>query len=511
MSFTGNAGGRFQIRRIRNGSTAECFITANGPFSQTFAEPTGFHTPNWNFVDSNDNEYDPAQAYTTGAEVVFGTGDNQGIYVARRDVAAATDDSNEPTLNDTDDNWEYEGPEGDPLVLTPQLIVNGTDIMLDGTRADPPVSASITGVQWQVSTGTAFENVDTGRAGFSLTGAINTTTGLGTSLQIDRNLILRNAPEDIQPTPNFNDGALMGGMLVLRAVISYNITGVTDEMGNNQVLMCTTGMTLTRTVLTESSMFAQIRLIDTTASPNPSNGSASQIWNSGWTTDKTFRTDLFIGANNVAADATGLAGLTFQWWNSDGMIDMQTGRDLTINRNDVDTAETYYVEVTEVETGTVFQSNSLEIRDFLDPIQFVEVGTSTVDTGSAAMLTVIPYQNGSPMSGLTALNTEYRFEYRTQDMPTDMTGQRNNVTPGRDGRFNTATTPALRFPPLTGGTIASTGLPYEDDDDPVITDGIAVAGHNTELMGVTIMLRDDEVGNFGAFIDYDVVFTMVGN
>ena len=509
MSFTGNAGGRFQIRRIRNGSTAECFITANGPFSQTFAEPTGFHTPNWNFVDSNDNEYDPNQAYTTGAEVVFGDGDNQGIYVARRDVAAAADDSNEPTLNDTDANWEYEGPEGDPLVLTPQLIVNGTDIMLDGTRAAPPVNASITNVQWQVSTGATFEDVDTGRAGFSLTGVMNGTTG--TSLQIDRNLILRNADIMVQPTANFNDGALMGGMLILRAVISYNITGVTDEMGNNQVLMCTAGMTLTRTVLTESSMFAQIRLIDTTVSPNPSNGSASQIWNSGWTADKTFRTDLFIGANNVAGDATGLSGLTFQWYDSDGLRMGDESRDLTINRNDVDTAETFYVEVTEVETGTVFQSNSLEIRDFLDPIQFVEVGTATVDTGSAAMLTVIPYQNGSPMSGLTDMNTEYRFEYRTQNSPTDMTGQRNNMTAGINGRFDQAVTPAQRFPPLTGGTVASTGLPYEDDTNPVITDGIAVAGHNTELMGVTIMLTDGEVSNFGAFIDYDVVFTMVGN
>ena len=514
MSFTGNAGGRFQIRRIRNGSTAECFITANGPFSQTFAEPTGFHTPNWNFEDNNTNAWQENTAYPVGAIVVDGTGDNEGIYRARQAAPA----NQRPTSMDTDDFWEYEGPEGDPLVLTPQLIVNGTDINMSGARAAPPVNASITGVQWQVSVGATFEDVDTGREGFSLTGVVNSTTELATSLQIDRNLILRNADETIQPTPNFNDGALMGGMLVLRAVISYNITGVTDETGANQTLMCTTGMTLTRTVLTESSMFSQIRLIDntpTTPPGLPSNGSASQIWNSGWTAAKTFRTDLYIGANNVAADASGISGLTFQWYDSDGIRAGDVSRDLTIDRNDVDTAETFYVEVTEVETGTVFQSNSLEIRDFLDPIQFIETGTATVDTGSAAMLTVVPYQNGMPMRGLTASNTIYRFEYRVQNSPTDMTGQRGGTIPAGQplagniyGAFNTATTPAQRFPVTTG---VSTGLPYENDTDPAITNGIAAAGHNTDITGVTIMLRDDEVANFGAFIDYDVTFTMVGN
>ena len=214
---------RDRIRRIRNGSTAECFLTANGPFSQTFAEPTGFHTPNWNFVDNNTNTYNSGTAYTVGTLVVFGTGDNEGIYRARQAVPAGQ----APTLMDTNDFWEYEGPEGDPLEITPQLLVNGTDINLDGTRAAAPVNAAITDVQWQVSTGTAFENVDTSLDGFELTGTVN--NGRGTTLRIDRNL---------DNTANFNPGALMGGMLILRAVISYNITGVTDEAGNNQTLMC---------------------------------------------------------------------------------------------------------------------------------------------------------------------------------------------------------------------------------------------------------------------------------
>ena len=502
MSFTGNAGGRFQIRRIRNGSTAECFITANGPFSQTFAEPTGFHTPNWNFEDHNTSAWQENTSYAVGAVVVDGTGDNEGIYRARQ----AVPDNQRPTQMDTDEFWEYEGPEGDPLVLTPQLIVNGVDINLDGARASAPVNASILGVQWQVSVGTTFEDVDIGREGFSLTGTVNGTTGLGTSLQIDRNLILRNAPETLQPTPNFNDGALMGGMLVLRAIISYNITGVTDSAGANQTLMCTTGMTLTRTVLTESSMFSQIRLIDTTVSPNPSNGSAAQIWNSGWTVPKTFRTDLYIGANNVAADAVGLAGLTFEWHNSDGVIAGQTDRDLTIDRNDVDTAETYFVRVTEVETGTVFESNSLEIRDFLDPIQFVEVGTATVDTASQGMLTVIPYQNGAPMSGLEGTvtingvvtpKTLFQFEIRRQASPTDMTGARIPW----DNNFALAS----RFPANPDNQS------YTADDDPVLANGRANARYAATPMGASIVITDGEVGNFGCFIDYDVIFTMVGN
>ena len=511
MSFTGNAGGRFQIRRIRNGSTAECFLTANGPFAQTFAEPTGFHTPNWNFVDSRTNTYADNTAYTVGTIVVFGSGDNEGLYRAREAIPA--NNTTGPTLNDTNELWEYEGPEGDPLILTPQLIVNGTDINLSGARAAAPVNAAITHVQWQVSTGANFVNIDPSLDGFDLLrpdattvdNAVTTVDGVANVANGTNNYLLR-IDRNLDNIANFNTGALMGGQLILRAIISYNITGVTDSAGANQVLMCTTGMTLTRTVLTESSMFSQIRLIDTTPSGQASNGSAAQIWNSGWTTDKTLRTDLYIGANNVAADATGLAGLTFQWHNSDGMIAGQTGRDLTINRNDVDTAETYFVDVTEVETGTVFRSNSLEIRDFLDPIQFVEVGTSTVDTASQGMLTVIPYQNGAPMAGLdgtvvingeTIPKTLFQFEIRRQNMPTDMTGQRIP--------WDTTFDIADRFP---DNPVSRT---YADDDDPVLVNGRANAGYAVTPMGATIVITDGEVGNFGCFIDYDVIFTMVGN
>ena len=493
MSFTGNGGGRFQIRRIRNGSTAECFLTANGPFNQTFAEPTGFHTPNWNFVDHNTNTWAAGTTYGVGILVVFGTGDNEGIYRSR----IAGNVGNTPTLNDTDDNWEYEGPEGDPLEITPQLIVNGVDLMLDGTRAASPVLAAITDVQWQVSTGATFVDIDPTLDGFSLVGT--QLGGRGTTLQIDRNL---------DNAANFNTGALMGGQLNLRAVISYDITGVVDANNLNQTLMCNAGMVVSRTVLTESSMFSQIRLVDTTPANMPSNGSASQIWNSGFRADKRLRVDLFIGANNVAADPVGITGLTFQWSNSDGTIPGATNRDLDITRNDVNTAETYFCVVTDVETGETYQSNSLEIRDFLDPIQFQEIGTATVDTGSAAMLTVIPYQNGAPMIGLTAANTIYSFEYREQNASNDMTGQRNNDTAGRNGRFDTTVSIANRFPVTTG---TSTGLNYVNDDNPVITGGIARAGHNTDIMGVTIMLTNGEVGTFGAFIDYDVSFMMVGN
>lgn len=484
MSFTGNAGGRFQIRRIRNGSTAECFITANGPFMQTFAEPTGFHFPNWNFVDSRTNMYADNTAYTINTLVVFGTGDNEGIYRAR--VAIPADNTTGPTLNDTNDLWEYEGPEGDPLELTPQLIVNGVDLNLDGTRAASPVNAAITDVQWQVSTGSTFENVDTDLDGFDLTGTM--LNGRGTTLRIDRNLDLAS---------HFNTGALMGGMLILRAVITYNITGVTGDDGTNTDLMCNAGMTLTRTVLTESSMFSQIRLIDTTPSGQASNGSAAQIWNSGWRTDKTLRVDLFIGANNVAATEAGRAGLTFQWSNSDGTIMGETNRDLTIDRNDVDTAETFFCTVTDVTSGETYQSNSLEIRDFLDPIQFVEIGTATVDTGSQAMLNVQPYQNGAPMIGCNATNTVFQFEYRQQTSPTDMTGTRV----AWDSDFDLD----MRFPSNP------TGRSYTADDNPVLANGRANVGYDAGVLGATIVVTDAEVGNFGIFIDYDVMFTMVGN
>ena len=497
MSFTGNGGGRFQIRRIRNGSTAECFVTANGPFNQTFAEPTGFHTPNWNFVDNNTNTWAAGTTYGLDVLVVFGTGDNEGIYRSR----IASNTGNMPTLNDTDNNWEYEGPEGDPLEITPQLIVNGVDLNLNGDRAASPVLAAITDVQWQVSTGTAFVDIDESEDGFSLVGT--QLAGRGTTLQIDRNL---------DNADNFNPGALMGGQLNLRAVISYNITGVVDENNQNQTLMCNAGMVVTRQVLTESSMFSQIRLVDTTPANMPSNGSAAQIWNSGFRADKRLRVDLFIGANNAASTPEGRAGLTFQWSNSEGEITGATNRDLDIDRNDVNTAETYFCVVTDVETGTTYQSNSLEIRDFLDPIQFQEIGTATIDTGAAAMLTVIPYQNGAPMQGLTAANTIYSFEFRVQNSATDMTGQRGTTIPTGQprageiyGAFDTTVSVANRFPVTTG---TSTGLPYSSD---TVTNGVANAGHNSDITGVTVMLTNDEVGTFGAFIDYDVSFTMVGN
>ena len=168
----------------------QCFVTANGPFSQTFAEPTGFHTPNWNFLDENSNRYNPAQTYASGTEVVFGTGDNEGIYLARPQPDATPPNvipaGQEPTLNDTDDFWEYEGPEGDPLEITPQLVVNGVDLMLDGTRADSPVLAAITNVQWQASIGAEFRDVDPTSDGFELAGTL--LGGRGTTLRIDRNL-----------------------------------------------------------------------------------------------------------------------------------------------------------------------------------------------------------------------------------------------------------------------------------------------------------------------------------
>ena len=103
---------------------------------------------------------------------------------------------------DTNDFWEYEGPEGDPLEITPQLLVNGTDINLNGTRAAPPVNAAITEVQWQVSIGATFEAVDTSLDGFELVGT--TLNGVGTTLRIDRNL---------DNASHFNPGALMGCLL----------------------------------------------------------------------------------------------------------------------------------------------------------------------------------------------------------------------------------------------------------------------------------------------------------
>ena len=151
----------------------------------------------------------------------------------------------------------------------------------------------------------------------------------------------------------------------------------------------------------------------------------------------------------------------------------------------------------------MFRSNSLEIRDFLDPIQFVEVGTSTVDTASQGMLTVIPYQNGAPMAGLdgtvvingeTIPKTLFQFEIRRQNMPTDMTGQRIP--------WDTTFDIADRFP---DNPVSRT---YAADDDPVLPNGRANAGYAATPMGATIVITDGEVGNFGCFIDYDVIFTM---
>ena len=125
------------------------------------------------------------------------------------------------------------------------------------------------------------------------------------------------------------------------------------------------------------------------------------------------------------------------------------------------------------------------------------MGTATVDTASQGMLTVIPYQNGAPMLGATPTNTVFSFEYRQQQSPTDMTGQRL--------AWDTGFALADRFPDN------ATGRAYVADDDPVLANGIARVGYDATVMGATIVITDGEVGNFGLFIDYDVDFTMVGN
>ncbi len=494
MSFSGNGAGRFQIRRIRNGSTAESLITANGPLFQDFAEPTGQHTPNWDNREEADliPDFSRVTSYSIGNEVEF-TG---GIYMALVAIAATTtgSDSNDPTVGETNDLWEYEGPIGTPLVLSPQLLVNGVEVDVTSplTRSASPVNALVTNIQWYVLVGGtagtiltipaigSYEAVNTGLMGFSVSDGM---------LSIDRNL------DDTSPSI-FNTQALQDNMLHLRCRISYNITGVLDSGNNLQTLTSDSFVTIRRTLLTESSMFSRIYLTDTGV-----NGSSAQVWNSGFTGDKVFQADLIIGANIANDDAD--FDVTYQWHDSNGTIAGAVARTLTRTRAQVDTAETYFCVVTDVHTGIDYTTNSIELRDFLDPVQFVEVGTSTVDTGSNGMLQIIPYQNGAPMAGLTASNTTYSFEIRRQANATDMTGTRIAwiTTSGAGGL-----TAANRF--TSAGTSS-----YVADTDPALTNGIARTPHDpaSGVEGATIVITDTEMGAFGAFIDYDVEFDMVAN
>ena len=538
MSFTGNGGGRFQIRRIRNGSTAESIIIADGPFQQDFSDPTGFHDPNWDTTpDSTAGAlWDSATTYATGNRVIFGTLDEQGVYESLQD----NNTGNSPTLNTSNDYWEFEGFEGDPLILSPQLLVNGVNVALNGTRAAAPVNALIAdlegppivpGVQWQVQVNGVYRNVDTNTPGFRLITSTQAETEYNTDnrrtdasypdtgtnawlLAIDRNLDL---------AANFNTGALQEGRLYIRAVITYTITGVTDMMANPQPLTSEAYAIIQRTVLTESSMFSRIQLVDTGSA-----GSSAQIWNSGFTGPKSMDVDLFIGANNILDNPDSdveitwfridpgnnrnlitdpIDGITFSQETVPPATPETTGnhtnRRITITRAAVLVAGTFFATVREVTTGDTYTSNSIELRDFLDPIQFVETGTATIDTGSNGRLTIVPYQNGQLMdevnptmgadtSPATQSNTEYTFELNRLASPTDTTGVAMS--------FNNLDLDE-RFPENPRGR-AYTAVG-------TLARGTASCYHDRDINGATIVIEDTEVGPFGMFIDYAVQFTMV--
>ena len=529
MSFTGNGGGRFQIRRIRNGFTTEALIIGDGPFQQDFSDPTGFHEPNWDTSGTQStaaNQWAAGTTYQEGDEVIFGDLDNQSVYRS----LINNNTGNSPTLIMSNDFWEWEGYEGDPLILSPQLFVNGVNSPLNGTRAAAPINSLITGVTWQVLANGAYENVNTAtttpaRQGFRLitdTQAETEYSGDNRGANVDypdtgTNTWLLAIDRNLNDVANFNAGALREGRLYLRARITYQITGVQDSVDrtNPQDLTADAYIVIQRTVLTESSMFSRIQLVDTGES-----GSSAQIWNSGFTGSKTMEVDLFIGANNIIDDTT--SDIEILWFrveagdDTDLVNNPQTGitfpsddtyvgdhpnRRITITRDAVLTANTFYATVREVTTGTTFTSNFIELRDFLDPIQFIETGTATIDTGSAAELTIVPYQNGAlmdqvnpnmgnavPNTNPVQYNTTYTFEINQLSDPEDTGGTLrpfNNLAIG------------TRFPDNANGRDYGPGR------------ATAFCAHDRTINGARIIIQDDEVGPFGIFLDYTVNFNMV--
>ena len=475
MAFNGTGAGRFQIRRLRNGSTAESIITANRPRFQDFAEPTGVYNPNWNSTEEAGDvtDFDSTATYSVGNEVEY----LGGIYRAE---VVLSDPVPVPTTMQSDSNWEYEGPIGLPLRLTPSLLVNGVDIAFDGARHASPVNALILTVTWAyLNNAGTYTNVATSNNGWSLASPGGHT--LNEQLVIERNIG--------QTAGDFPAGAIMDNTIFLRCTITYNITGVLTGANTLQTLTSTSFVEIRKNILTESSMFARILLTEQVGQA----GASSQIWNSGFTGSKTFRADLIIGA------AIRTTSVTYEWFNSNSAtINIGTDRNLTITRADVDTAETYFCVVTDQDTNTEYVTNTIELRDFLDPVQFVEIGTATVDTGSNAMVTILPYQNGKNMAGLTAANTSYRFEILRQANATDMTG---TEIPWLTSAGAGGLSGAARFEGSNAGT-------YSNSD---VTDGYATTGHDPTIMGVTINITDTELGAFGAFIDYDVTFTAIAN
>ena len=294
-------------------------------------------------------------------------------------------------------------------------------------------------------------------------------------------------------------------------------------MANPQPLTSEAYAIIQRTVLTESSMFSRIQLVDTGSA-----GSSAQIWNSGFTGPKSMDVDLFIGANNILDNPDSdveitwfridpgnnrnlitdpIDGITFSQETVPPATPETTGnhtnRRITITRAAVLVAGTFFATVREVTTGDTYTSNSIELRDFLDPIQFVETGTATIDTGSNGRLTIVPYQNGQLMdevnptmgadtSTATQSNTEYTFELNRLASPTDTTGVAMS--------FNNLDLDE-RFPENPRGR-AYTAVG-------TLARGTASCYHDRDINGATIVIEDTEVGPFGMFIDYAVQFTMV--
>ena len=286
--------------------------------------------------------------------------------------------------------------------LTGTLIVNGT-------------SATPTATSW------AYLDTNTGNF-VDITGSETAFNIVSGALDITRNLDSSDFPTD----------SLNGMILTIR--VEHTFTE-----GTRTGLNSFETVELRRSELTESSISYWIQK------------NSGPFFTAQDSSDKPFEGRVYIGGTEVTS------GITYVWGLGSN-TSFATTPTVTISRDDVATSATLSLRITHAEIGTNVLVEEFELFDLLDPISFSERIDSLVPSSSTATAIILPFQNGSPMSGLTTGNSEWRFRIF-------------NSINGSQGTWDNTVTGSTRGSEVNGttGNVFTAGY-FQDDATTAATD-----------------------------------------
>lgn len=305
-------------------------------------------------------------------------------------------------------------------IITPSLIVNG-EIRTTG----------ITARVWEyrrVDTG-AWQEFPTTPMGVTINAAVLTFTA---------NLDQTDTGEVFNVT-NYPGGISAGGIVTLRFRFEF-----TD--GTRTGLESYVVQEFRRNELSESSISYWVMK------------SAGPYFSVADFSDKSFEARVFIGGTEV------LTNITYQWTltNPGGNI-VTSQKDVTVTRAQVVSNATLTLRITQEDIGMNVLVETFELFDLLDPIQIIERVENVVGENTQASGTLVPFQNGAPMGGLTAANSEWRFRLI-------------QVTDITENTWDFDTTPANRGSAVDGTRVGNTftaGYFQDDEVTPATADANA--------------------------------------